>query len=650
MKGSARMDYRGSGFMKNLFSRQGAAAGQPCHSGGGRSDLGWDRRRPERGGSVAVGCLLFIAVVFPAILSCMLLTGDNSWIYGRNAFFKVSLVGEYRVDDGGWLPLRGGGLPYLSSARKVEIRGHFTKEIEKNLAIALRIQYLRVRIFKNGKELLSFGEASSRHRLSKSGGDVWWCLLSPGITPADKIEMELYNVYGNRYLPSAEKLLGNIYYGTEGALYRSLFAERGLAAAFALFMLMIGLLELTSAIFFFLLHGHNSVALVYNAGYTVFSAAWFFIQNDISFLLPTTAFTAYMEILSMYMTLAFFALYVSEYMTGRRRSAVRLISAAALLTIAALSMRQLFGGTEVYETLNISTLLTGTGLVAVIAILAAEAVKSSRKMPRLILFSTVLIPMGAVYDAYVYVFTPGRYAIYMQMGSIISAVILGGVFIYEYKNKMEIAARVEHMQNELTQSRVAIMVSQIQPHFIYNALATIKALCEIYPESAQEAIARFSKYLRRNMDSLTAKELIPFEQELTHIENYLYIEKIRFQGKVNFIYDIKAVDFFLPPLSVQPLVENALRYGVAAVNGGGTVGISTEENAGGYLVRVRDNGKGFDFMNIPRDDRNHVGIENVKNRIEMMCGGTLSIESRPGEGTLVTIFIPKVITDESNRG
>lgn len=152
------------------------------------------------------------------------------------------------------------------------------------------------------------------------------------------------------------------------------------------------------------------------------------------------------------------------------------------------------------------------------------------------------------------------------------------------------------------------------------------------------------------MDSLTAKELIPFEQELTHIENYLYIEKIRFQGKINFIYDIKAVDFFLPPLSVQPLVENALRYGVAAVNGGGTVGISTGENAGGYLVRVRDNGKGFDFMNIPHDDRNHVGIENVKNRIEMMCGGTLSIESRPGEGTLVTIFIPKVITDESNRG
>lgn len=96
----------------------------------------------------------------------------------------------------------------------------------------------------------------------------------------------------------------------------------------------------------------------------------------------------------MYMTLAFFALYVSEYMTGRRRSAVLLISAAALLTIAALSMRQLFGGTEVYETLNISTLLTGTGLVAVIAVLAAEAVKSSRKMPRLILFSTVLIPMG----------------------------------------------------------------------------------------------------------------------------------------------------------------------------------------------------------------------------------------------------------------
>lgn len=645
-----RMFPRGASAAKSVYGSSDSMLRYYGYFDKNRCDLKGEMRRmtgKEPHGKV-IACQLFAALLAAVFLSGLLLTGKNSWVQGDEIYTKVSVVGEYRADGGPWLPLKEGETPYLSKSRLIEIKGHFSKDIEKNLSLILRMQYLAVKIRVNGREFFSFGDAASRHRLSRSGGDVWMSVLSPGLTTADLIEMELYNVYGNRYLPSAEKLLDNIYFGTEGSMYRTLFAKRGFSAVFAVFIFIFGLLELAVSVFFIAIGYRRICALLYNAGYTVFAAVWFFIQNDFSFLLPTPAFTAYMEVLSMYMVMAFFSLYVSEYMSGARRRLARLQASAAFFVITLLSLLQIAGRLEAYQTLNISTAFGLLGMLSAFAALAVEAAASGKKAPRLIVYSTLLIPAGAIGDAYVYAVTPGHYAIFVQMGSIISAAILGGVVIREYKNKIDTAARVERMENELTQSRVAIMISQIQPHFLYNALATIKALCEIDPEAAQEAIAHFSKYLRRNMDSLTSKALIPFEQELVHVENYLYIEKIRFQGKVNFVYDIKTVDFYLPTLSVQPLVENAVHYGAAAVKGGGTVSIETDETDDGYTVCVKDNGTGFDFMNVPRDDRNHVGIENVRNRIRMMCGGTLAIESEPVKGTAITIFIPKVVTDESN--
>lgn len=623
---------------------------------------GWDKegrglRRElsemtDRGSSgKIIGCQLAAAALAALILSIMLLTGENSWIYGENAHTKTYVTGEYRADGGEWLPLKKGEIPNLSDSRRIEIRGHFSHDIEKNLCIALRIQYLDVKIALNGREIFSFGEKGSRHRLSGSGGDVWTTFLSPGVTSADCVEMELYNVYGNRYLPSAEKLLGNIYFGTEGSLYRQLFAARGLSAVLALFIFIIGLLELFAVLLFVMIGYRNIYSLLYNAGYTLFAAVWFFIQNDFSFLLPTPAFTAYMEILSMYMVTAFFALYVAEYMSGTRRALTRLTASAAFLAVTALSLLQITGRFEAYQTLNLSTAACLLGIISSFFSLVAEAVKTKKRAPRMAVYPTLLITAGVLCDACVYAVTPGGYAIFTQVGSILAAAILGGLIIFEYKNKLDAAARVERVENELTQSRVAIMISQIQPHFLFNALATIKALCDVEPEAAQEAIAHFSKYLRANMDSLTTKELIPFEQELVHVENYLYIEKIRFQEKINFVYDIKTADFYLPALSVQPLVENAVRYGVASAKGVGTVAVETDEDEKGYTVRVKDNGVGFDFMKSPRDDRSHVGIENVRSRIEIMCGGTLTIESGADEGTTITLFIPKAVaSDESNSG
>ncbi len=201
--------------------------------------------------------------------------------------------------------------------------------------------------------------------------------------------------------------------------------------------------------------------------------------------------------------------------------------------------------------------------------------------------------------------------------------------------------RLQEKELELTENRIAIMLSQIQPHFLYNSLVVIQQLCDLDPAMAKEAATEFACYLRSNMDSLTIKKPIAFQQEIEHVENYLSLEKKRFGNRVNVVYDIQETDFMLPPLTLQPIVENAVRHGITKKEAGGTVTISTKLQNEEYVIIVADDGAGFCTDKKLDDGRAHVGIENVSNRVARMCNGRLNIASTPGEGTEVTIFIPK---------
>jgi sensor histidine kinase YesM len=135
---------------------------------------------------------------------------------------------------------------------------------------------------------------------------------------------------------------------------------------------------------------------------------------------------------------------------------------------------------------------------------------------------------------------------------------------------------------------------------------------------------------------------VPFEKELDHLKKYLYIEKLRFDDLLNIEYDIQATDFELPMLSIQPLVENAVKHGVGMKDDGGTVRISTRETDDAFEVIIEDDGVGFD-VNAPKmdDGRSHVGMENTKRRLKEMCDADIIITSKVGEGTTARVIIPK---------
>ena len=248
---------------------------------------------------------------------------------------------------------------------------------------------------------------------------------------------------------------------------------------------------------------------------------------------------------------------------------------------------------------------------------------------RLLFALTLLFPLAGIALDYF----SGKTSM-LCIGLVVSAIIIY-TSIYQQK------------RYTISEQKNALMLSQINPHFMYNTLTAIASLCDISPKEAKGLIIDFSTFLRHNIDTLTSNRLIPFEQELRHIGCYLKIEKARFQERLNVVYAIQAKDFSIPALTVQPLVENAVKSGILQKKEGGTVVIATYATEKKYLIEIRDDGVGFDVDAVKADGKTHVGIENVRNRLKDMCKGTLSVKSEIGVGTRVWIEIPR--TKEAKR-
>ena len=206
----------------------------------------------------------------------------------------------------------------------------------------------------------------------------------------------------------------------------------------------------------------------------------------------------------------------------------------------------------------------------------------------------------------------------------------------------------EHERALEAEQRIQIMMTQIQPHFLFNTISTISALCYSAPEKAGHIADNFGLYLRQNLDSLGKVGLIPFMDELRHTQVYTDIEMTRFET-IRVDYDIRDTDFSIPPLTLQPIVENAIRHG-AFLREEGRVQVSAYRLSGGHRIVVWDNGDGFDPRKLTRGDSGHIGLWNVRERLERMCGGSLAIESGNGNGTKISITVPDTKEDVEHAG
>lgn len=238
----------------------------------------------------------------------------------------------------------------------------------------------------------------------------------------------------------------------------------------------------------------------------------------------------------------------------------------------------------------------------------------------------LLIPLGCML---IQMFSYGLLMI--VIGTSVSAMIM---FVFILLDQVDHSIR---QQQENAAQQASITVLQMRPHFIYNTLMSIYYLCKQDAEKAQQVILDFSSYLRKNFTAIAKADAIPFEEELEHTRAYLAVEQARFKDQLLVEFDTPFTDFRIPPLTLQPIVENAVKHGMDPELEPLFISISTCRQDGYAEITVDDSGPGYQ----PADDNEpHIGLDNVRERLKMMCKGDLTISRRDCGGTIVTIRIP----------
>ncbi len=192
-------------------------------------------------------------------------------------------------------------------------------------------------------------------------------------------------------------------------------------------------------------------------------------------------------------------------------------------------------------------------------------------------------------------------------------------------------------QREIARQRADVMVLQLRPHFICNTMMGIYYLCDQDPQKAKQVTLDFTNYLRRNFTAIGSENVIPFRDELEHTRAYLAVEQAQFEDCLFVRFDTPHTMFRVPPLTLQPIVENAVKHGMKSSGEPLHITVSTRLTDEGSEIAVEDDGVGF----APAEDgKPHTALKNIRQRLALMCGGRLEISPREGGGTTVKVTIP----------
>ena len=271
-----------------------------------------------------------------------------------------------------------------------------------------------------------------------------------------------------------------------------------------------------------------------------------------------------------------------------------------------------------------------TPLVLIMLCNIAGVIKRRKKLSKKVFIALLvyLLPMTAAIIAHMFI----SVELFVIFGMALFALIM---FVLIISDHIEQYTRY---QREIAHQRASVMVLQMRPHFIYNTMATIYHLCKLDADKAQQVTLDFTNYLRQNFSAIASEHTVPFADELRHTQAYLAVEQAMHEDSLFVEFDTPHTFFRVPPLTLQPLVENAVKHGMNPDGKPLHIFVKTAQTASGSEIIVENDGADF----VPADDNEpHIALNNIRQRIEMMCKGSLTIKPRDGGGTVVTVFIPK---------
>ena len=568
---------------------------------------------------------------------------------------KVEFVGKYKIGEGDWQEYDGQHIP-ANKGKDITLNGYFVLidsnnnekyPVSKGLSVAVYLNHINLRIFNaDGTSYQLFCEVEAAGE--SSCGETWQYF---------KIQTEAYepitmvisnpHVYGNANAADDMLEMLSLYYNTNFELM--ILRESRFERLLGFFVMFCGIIVLVVGLFSYLLNTKRIESLS-TIGLAVFFAGayLFFCTDSISLYFESisgntiVAFLAAMFYYFFLMRAGSNILVKEKKMFGKLSVIVSGLILPISILIALLTDLYFFDLWllwAIFQGVSFTLLFIGIGfnvknynLTRKIVLLVALVAFATYALDTL--FSGIggfVEETGFSQISFILIFAIIMVAVLTVVPKNINNSI---------KNK-QLEEEKLALNSKLQESRILLMISQIQPHFLYNVLNTIYHLCDKDIELAKKAVDDFSTYLRNNINSLSTTELISFDTELEHIKTYIELEKIRFGEELEVEYDIKVSGFYLPILSIQPIVENAIKHGVSKKRGGGKVIISSYEDESNYIVSIVDTGLGYDMDQIIDDGKNHIGIQNVKDRLESRVEGTLNIESTVGVGTKAIVYIPK---------
>ena len=558
-------------------------------------------------------------------------------------------TGEYSWDGEVWYPLDDNAdLNALDG--DLFLRGHFSYDIFDGGRLYYYQNHIGVTIYLNGELLLidtiSEYEEEGLALEPSMCGSRWDYIMPPGITTEDVVELRLHNPHSHGNSSAYRDFLNTLYnspntsYILESYLkpYSSPLQMAGIV------LVIVALMLLGAALASGVLRVPMGGSLWKYGLLTLFMGGFVILDTvGISFVSELVVFNTYARQLCMMLAVYCMGLCVCGTLTGKPRKTAKTAMLLSALLDGILIVLSFTGVTVIYDT-GIYWVASQVVLCPLLIACAAVEWHHREKKSRMILLSHMLLLSAVLLD----IAGVGR-SIYSH-GTCTKAVFALLFVLYAAGAAKHVvidhqaSIRAKQLEKELEDSRIATMLSQIQPHFIYNTLGTVEQLCKEQPEVASNLVHNFSLYLRGNFSELDHTAPILLSKEMEHVRHYVDIEHIRFPD-MEVRFELNSEDFLLPALSVQPLVENAIKHGLMGLKHGGTVTVTSYETDKDFCVSVEDNGVGFDTT-ILQEERRHIGIRNIRGRIEAMCGGTLQVESAPGKGTKAVITIPKERREE----
>lgn len=602
---------------------------------------------------------ILLLIIFAALM--MWFNHVNSTQAISATVAKVRFYGEYRIGDRQWqeitegqhIPATKGDVTLRGNFHMLTPDGEYVGVYRGELPVAFYSNHISLTIYEGSNE--PFVMDIENPLYGSSACCKYWTgyMLSSG--SEESIEILIHNPHRFGNENAIDEMLSNMSLWS-GIDFESDVLDSGQTQRnIGLFFVIVSLALLGSALFSALLHVPNT-RIIWLLGATILSAGIYLAYSapGVSFWNESRA--ANTSILGF--SMMFYMLFASGIITYFLKETKRIdyiVTIASGVSIGIYFVLPVLTDVYFYDTWLPWVITQSVANVVLLGCLIKEYIASSKK-ERLVHMGMALLVLAFEADAVataIGLWEGGAISKYVFVVLFIAALFVvlrlipGNINAATKAKELELQrSRLEAEKNmveaELKESRISIMLSQIQPHFIYNTLGTIERMCLKDPQKAFDLVRNFSLYLRGNFSELDSVTPIRFADEIKHVEYYVNIEKVRFPD-MSIEYDVEATEFVLPALSVQPLVENAIKHGLMRLETGGTVKIHSYETPTHFCVEVTDDGVGFD-TDAPVDEKKHVGLRNIRGRLKAMVNGALVMESKPGVGTKAIIMIPKEVT------